>query len=361
MLRKSLQFALLIFSLASCTSTEPKIEDADNPNKNEQDAAPLRALMNSIADKPQTFRISGKKPSTITGERGTKMSINPQFLILENGKEITGEIDVELIEIIDEYSFVLNNAQTVSNGKLLVSGGAYYINMSSSGTKVKIKSKGGVAVEFPKITDKEMSFFTGKRDSLNQMNWTMGKEQFTIKSNQKVEETKYYKTESDELDAIMDYVEGDSTATAKTKRVEVSKEEYQKYLKEKSDRDIAANTYKAIDLLDFGWINCDRFWDDNSPKYTIKLKVQDSINNAQFYLVFNDIKSIMSFYHTKPYKEVKFENIPQGKKAKIIGFTVQNGKHYKFEQSVSAIDDNTIDVRFDETTKEDLVKSIKTL
>ena len=58
------------------------------------------------------------------------------------------------------------NAQTVSDGKLLESGGAYYINLSCGKERLRIKKNKSIKIEFPKISDKDMSLFDGKVDSL---------------------------------------------------------------------------------------------------------------------------------------------------------------------------------------------------
>ena len=95
----------------------------------------------------------------------------PNNLELENGKALGKNLKIELKELTNQMDLFKNNTQTVSNGKLLVSGGSYFIDITSDAEKVKLKKDKTMEVEFPKITNKNMELFYGERDSLNQMNW----------------------------------------------------------------------------------------------------------------------------------------------------------------------------------------------
>ena len=44
-----------------------------------------------------------------------------------------------------------------------------------------MKQGKGLEVEFPKLTDDEMGFFLGERDSLGQMNWIQAEQNFKSK------------------------------------------------------------------------------------------------------------------------------------------------------------------------------------
>ena len=78
-----------------------------------------------------------------------------------------------------------------------------------------------------------------------------------------------------------------------------------------------------------GWINCDRFYNDKSPKIDCNILVQQDINNTIFYLVFEDIKSIMQPSITSD-NNVTFLNLPKNKQVKLIGISVINGQVHAF-------------------------------
>ncbi|MBK6836760.1 MAG: hypothetical protein IPG89_21875 [Bacteroidetes bacterium] len=131
----------------------------------------LNDLLQKYEEPSQFYSISTDSIIRVIGEKGTVININPSDLITENGKQISDSIEVELKELTDQNEMFRTNTQTVSNGKLLVSGGAYFINIKSKGQKVKLKPERKLKVEFPKVDENEMTLFYGQRDSLGQLAW----------------------------------------------------------------------------------------------------------------------------------------------------------------------------------------------
>ena len=119
----------------------------------------------------QKFTVPGKKISIITGSKGLKVTINPSALELEDGSPVEGKIDVRIIELTTGNDLFKSNAATVSNGRLLASGGSYFIGMENNGQKIKLKKGHKLPVDFPVITKQEMELFYGERDSAGSMNW----------------------------------------------------------------------------------------------------------------------------------------------------------------------------------------------
>ena len=141
-------------------------------------------------DKPmQRLQTTSKKPSIVTGGLGTIIHVNPANLETFDGQPLGEKIDVELKEYCTKADLLRGNVATVSDGKLLVSGGAYYIKMSSDGKPLRIKQDKNIEVEFPKFSDAEMELFYGQRDSLEQMNWKVAQQRFRARKDEVAEET----------------------------------------------------------------------------------------------------------------------------------------------------------------------------
>lgn len=72
-----------------------------------------------------------------------------------------------------------------------------------------------------------------------------------------------------------------------------------------------------------GWINCDRFWDNNSPKIDFTVNTQLA-EKADVKLLFEDIESIMqgSLIDDK----IVFRNVPNGLKVKLVGISYENNQ-----------------------------------
>ena len=119
----------------------------------------------------QKFSISSKKKSVITGKKGLKIIVDPWVLEKENGTVVDGKIIVRLIELTNSEDLFKSNAATISDGRLLMSGGSYFIGMECNGEKLKIKKDKNLKVEFPILKGEEMQLFYGERDILQAMNW----------------------------------------------------------------------------------------------------------------------------------------------------------------------------------------------
>lgn len=367
-----------VFILLGCQNESSKQERS---NQNEQTEKvrinPLKELeqvdnlLSEITEKPQKLTAPSDKKTTITGAKGTIIHVDPNRLETVDGSPIGNNIQIELLELTDYSSLVLNNAQTISNGRILVTGGAYYINMTSDGHQLKMKQGKGVEVEFPKLTEDEMGLFLGERDSLGQISWISTSANFETKDIPDAKKPKKPIKKEDVVTVfavIDDYLSDSVPAPKKVNKEDVSEEEYQEYLKKvqeyevlKKEIEYQRQTYQAVELMNFGWINCDRFYNDPSPKTDIQLIVNnDSLQGARFFAVFKDIRSVMTECYYKGRKETaSFRNIPEGKELTIIALSAKDKTLYFFETTINTETDKKVQIEFMETTQADIKGRMK--
>jgi hypothetical protein len=119
----------------------------------------------------QTFTVEARKISVIIAKQGLKVTVNPAVLEKENGNPVDGKITVSIIELTNSTDLFKSNAATVSNGRLLASGGSYFVGMTCSGQKLHIKQGKSMQVQFPKLKGDEMELFYGQRNDEGDMNW----------------------------------------------------------------------------------------------------------------------------------------------------------------------------------------------
>ena len=119
----------------------------------------------------QKFTAAPHKISVLTAKKGLRVTINPAALEKEDGTAVDGKINVSIIELTTSKDLFKSNAATVSNGKLLASGGSYFIGMECNGQKLLIKKGGNLKVGFLVLKESEMQLFYGQRDTANNMNW----------------------------------------------------------------------------------------------------------------------------------------------------------------------------------------------
>jgi len=352
---KTLTFFISVcFLICSCNDPKTIKENAEqiNSSNSKADIAKLNDALKRYEEPSQIIKISADKPSVATGRKGTKISINPKDLVTESGKPLGQTIEVELKELTNQSQLLRTNAQTVSDGKLLVSGGAYFIGMTSNGEQLKLKEGKTLSVQFPKLTDKEMSLFYGQRNELGQVNWQKATETLKFTKSQIQAESSFdYAVEDDkpkrksDIESILDYVDGTDTTTTPEGR--------EKFAKWQKETKIAQKLYDEVGINKFGWINCDRFLDvENKTELYASFNPKDSIKNANVYLVFKDINSVIqaNFYSDK---SPQFENMPVGYKARLIAYTMKDEKVLAYSKDLTITKGQKLSLDLKEITEKD--------
>ncbi len=426
-LRSTLLFALLAVLTFSCQSPTHSTEtsaSSDTPIN-------LTAMMAPFTPKTQTFTVSGKKPSVVKGKAGTKIHVEPKNLIMPDGSPIHGDIQVNLIECTKKSELLGAGLQTVSDGKLLESGGSYYIDMEANGQKLAIKEGKSVNVEFPKMTDKNMELFYGQKDETGQMNWDAADVDFkNAKSQPKSAAVSDSATSTFTVqnDTIYGYVSGTDTIRSskiediwaymeaedggkpsvntskstlkkgrttkkeqsdnslaernrqnelsmKNRRAESEKAEKEKAalaeLKSAQDersRQFAAENdrftqlYKAVDIKNFGWINCDRFYNESNVAPVI-VELPENITSAIVYIAFSDINSILSLNYYDGMEAVESQNIPVGQQIEVMAMTQgKNANDYAFARATITVgSDNVVALEPKPTPKDEIQRQFDSI
>ena len=338
-------FVALTIVFTACGNEAEKVNTARETPAELQE---VDNVLRSFSPSPQSLSTSGKKKSVVTGNRGTKIYVDPRKLETVDGSPIGNTIDVTLLEINNKVNMMLNNVTTMAGDKLLESGGAFYIKMWSKGIELRLKPDEDLEIEFPKWADAEMELFYGKKDSLGQIGWEETGVSFTEKSIPNPEKPVNPEDEVSEiLEGQIDLGENRDTLSKPkvVKRDDVTKEEYDAYLLAMQDykrrlKEIENEklTYDAIKVAKLGWVNCDRFYDDNSQKSRIDLYVNnvEEIGRARFYLVFKDINSVMAEnYRKSDNSTVSFARVPEGKQVVIIGVAGKGEQVFLFQQELT--------------------------
>lgn len=346
---------LTIFGMTSCKNNQASSDNRPIPDP-KTEIGKVNEFLKQYEEPSQIFKVFTDKPSKVKGKQGTIISINPIDLITEQGQPVGNSIEIELKELTNQEQLLRTNAQTTSNGKLLVSGGAYFINMTSDGQQLKLKDGKSLSVEFPIITKNEMSLFFGIRDTLGQLNWLQSEKKFEIKPKQKINVPAKTEATFSEIELLPSNIGHDSNRPLTLEEKKVIEEQ-------KKNSVIADKVYKAVELKQFGWINCDRFYNiPNVTKLQYAFSEKDSIVSANVYLIFKDINSVMkSCYFSFKDKEYNsgFENIPVGAKTQIIAFSIKNGKTYAYKSELTIKVNETVQLTLSETNQDQFDKLLQ--
>lgn len=223
-----------------------------------------------LEDQKQYFTVDATTYQVITGSQGTKIYLNGNNLADQNGNLITGNVNVELVEIYKKSSMVLSKRVTVANsgGNLvpISSGGEFFIEFTQNGEVLNIVNPIYASTVPTPDLNPNMQYFTGTVDSGNNITWDL--EDSTVVS------TGVDTTGGQGLDYFYYFP-------------------------------ILSNTI---------WINCDYFWGNPSLTTPIDVTLPSAYNasNANVFCVFQSENATLSLYNDNLSNFNYYGGIPTG-------------------------------------------------
>jgi hypothetical protein len=397
-MRYTIILAVLVTGLTACSSnpksTEPtsKVVAAPPTTRTEltppgpaatinaPDAATVAALnkyLKSLELGHQQFECRPDSISMVTGRNGTRIFVVPQDLQYADGSTPEGQITVQLLELNNTEHFLRNNAQTVSGGKLLESGGSYDISMSCAGKGLQLKPGKKLSLQFPNIGDKAMEVFYGRRDKKGDMDWMPTSKSVSRKTAEdstymRVAVNKYRDSILAEMEVrpghkptMVDHDKFRGFDKVGLKLVDghfyyvgrkVSNREY--VLKKTSALDaMAVDAYASIEINQLGWLNIDKFSDWKPVEMLAQLSPNNKLATVQTFVAYIEAKSIVA-------KRLQFNegaqslNVVPGKPVKIVALSWKDGTPYASVQKMVAQTGQKIQLDLKPVTKAELDKMI---
>lgn len=177
-LRASYALCLLVI-LFSCNSND----DAD-PIIPADSYASLSDLVESLKPDAQTITISDPTiAQTITGADGTEISIAANAFTDGNNDPITTPVTAKLNEYLSLENMILGNAQTESNGQILVTGGSFDLTFEDeNGATANVNNPFDLQAKIPVQTnvaglENDLQYYKGNRttvDGKEIVDWELG-------------------------------------------------------------------------------------------------------------------------------------------------------------------------------------------
>lgn len=223
--------------------------------------------LNSMLQKPQQiFYIYSD--TIIYGKEGTVISIQPSCLRTNDSNLYAGKITIHLKELYTKQALLRERAFTISNGNMLESDGSLYIDaQTETGKPLFIDCENGIQIRLPRDVKNNMTYFDGYRDALGNMNWELSNSINTIF------EEPYFVESFDNYETDQSYL---------------------------SETEKEVQTY-FFTTKTFGWINCDRFYDDPRDKTDLLASFvlpdyEKNITETYNYIVFDSLMSVLPIY-----------------------------------------------------------------
>nr|WP_294934056.1 hypothetical protein [uncultured Flavobacterium sp.] len=279
----ALSLGFILF--AACTDNDDSITVEDRPT-----SAEFHNLFDlGLQHQTQTFQMDAAQTITFTSTKGVQFTVNGTCLTL-NGNPVTGQVDLEYVEVFDGGSMLATNKTTMGvmpdgDKAMLVSGGEFYINATKNGQQLDISCP--ISLIIPTSLTNP--------GGLNVMTLWVGAE---------------------DADGNVTWEEADDTAGGNGVGIEGQG---------------PSATYYAF-ASEFGWTNVDCFYNNPDPKTTILASVPSGYNNENcaIYLHYDGLGNGLAYLDTYDSNTGLFSEhygqIPIGLACHIIFVTEENGQ-----------------------------------
>ena len=138
----------------------------------------------SEADKKlesQVFKLNPLRDTIIETQNGIVFSIPAKAFLNKHGETPTETIDVEIKEAMTASDIMKAGLSTMSNGKLLETGGMFYVNARVGNENLTIDKSKPLNANVPVNNNKkDMLLFKGERKADGSINWVDPKPQSNL-------------------------------------------------------------------------------------------------------------------------------------------------------------------------------------
>ncbi|MEP2771389.1 MAG: hypothetical protein ABJH05_04530 [Fulvivirga sp.] len=321
-LKLTFLFGLITMMTTACKNDENVIA----PDKPQPDGEALaQSHADFLEEAIQSFAVDIEEGGTVEGEQGTMLTFYANSLVDADGNDVTGEVDVELIEVFDRASMLLSDKPTQGrqeDGSIatLISGGEFFINATQNGEQLQMRPGMNMMLVAPTDTlDQGMQLFVNE--------------------------------DQDCLEPDCDVV---------------WEEDRQGEMDAGNGPDGNMSYYAFPG--NFGWTNIDRWYSDPRPKTTIYVDVPEWYDNTncEVYITYDGEPTALARFDVyDPGTELFTEHyglIPIGLEVHFIIVSIVDGQ-YNYAIQGATIEDNHVEVMGDlnPTTEAELIQMIEDL
>jgi hypothetical protein len=119
----------------------------------------------------QGFVINNTQDTVIETENGMVLVIPENAFVDENGN-LVSDVDFEVKEAFETTDILKAGLTTMADGRLLETGGMFFLNAYSNGKKLKLAEGKKILAEIPNINPREgMMLFDGEKQKDGSINW----------------------------------------------------------------------------------------------------------------------------------------------------------------------------------------------
>jgi hypothetical protein len=275
-----------------------------------------------LQEKLQVFQIHSNSDTILYGKYGTIIYFHPKCLQKQISSTYCGIVLIQLKELYTKQALIRERAYTISNRSMLESDGALYIvAQTETGEELFIACEEGIEIQIPRKVNPNMIFFDGLRNISGNMNWEVSD---SIKM--LLEENIPGKGNLDSNDSFYREEEETSNYFIRTKK--------------------------------FGWINCDRFYDDPREKVDLIARFilpsyEKKCAEIQNYIVFDALMSVL-LIHLDEFGQWICPSLPVGEIVTCISIQ-KSDQHLYYGIQKTKVGNSSLLISLKEVKEEELI------
>lgn len=310
--------------------------------------------LQQLSDPSQIFTITNDKVDTIETRNGTRIIIQPNSLVFNDGQDTKESIQIEIREVFDRSGMILNGVGTVSDGRLLESFGMIYLSATSADKELRIKDNGAITVSIPNRREGLAGelFYGAQAD--RSLNWEYAG---TIPDTTVVMETimPLSDTQASVKRTTYKFVNGLKEFVSDT----IFTIKYQ-CCQDSATEEVGIYIPKSyeFEVTKLGWINCDRFI-DIADKVDLEIELK-TFSQPIGYLIFSDINSVMEILFDVKGKATP-NNLPKGFQADLIVIDKIKDKFMWTIQNIKIGTESKLSLETKQISQDELKSELKQL
>jgi outer membrane protein assembly factor BamB len=257
----------------------------------------------------QAFVVNNAAGQTITTAKGTKYYLPVNAFVHADGSAVTGDVSINVKEVLTPQEMIFNDMPTVSSGRLLESGGEYKITAIQNSKELKLAPGKLLRIQMPDagVSMSGMKVFNGVADANGNVDWVANANPGNV-------------------------VVGDSTLFSKG--------------------DLFCDSVN--------WINCDKFINDPTVEFTVFPGNAPGHDSTNIFIHLTGRNTVVKMNWTQGLSYFK-TNMALAVPSTIVGVSVKNGQFYAAVLPVNIQNGQSTTLSFVPYTIEDLKARLKQL
>lgn len=347
-------------------------------------------FLSNRSNEKQSFNVNSEVPSQIVGSKGTKITIPENAFVFGSGAVVSGNVKIEILEVIDQSSMIWYGMPTMSNGRILESGGQLMVKAYAYGQELGLANGKKLAIELPSDNNKpEMTLYYGMetKSEIGDVNWlladSLGYEDSITYDSIIYCDTVYYTSQNYDtvyapfpqnwqsnypgLDANDIYYQIDSNNVAGNDTIYASfsygPTQTSFYL-DCNNQTQSPNEGYQFNFEALGWINCDFLYlpTGNSSGLDVITPTEHTGANTEIYLHFSSVNAIADMeYSGSNLFETHYNGIPIGAQITIVAISELNGTYYSSFTPITMTNNHSETITMTATTTTAIQNSINNL